>query len=225
MALDTSAFMIRLKALLPSGWFASDAPILDSILSGPATLWVQIHALTEYARAQLRVHTATGAWLDAIASDFLGNRLTRRLREQDDHLRDRILRELLRERTTRTALIQALSDVTGRPPLVFEPAHAGDTGAYRAGGGGGAGGGGLAYGLAGGWGSLNHPFQIFVTALRPSLESAAYGMGWGTGAYNLNLTAYTNLEATRAGVTDEDIVRAARDIMPAATIAWLRIAG
>lgn len=219
MASQTAAFVARLRELLPSGWFAADAPVLDSVLSGPASGWAWLHDLTQFARMQLHVRTATGSWLDAIAVDFLGNRVKRRLREQDEHLRDRVLREILRDRTTRAALARTLVDMTGRDPVIFEPAHCGDTGAY------GRSGGGLAYGLAGGWGSLDHPFQVFVTALRPGLESAAYGMGWGGGAYNQNLSAYANLEAARAGVTDEDITRAVRDAMPAAAIAWLRIAG
>lgn len=223
--MDTSTLLIRLRALLPSGWFATETPVLDSVLSGPATAWAYVLAMAEYARLQLRIHSATGQWLDTMAKDFLGNRVKRRLREQDEHLRERVLHELLRERTTRAAVTRVLTDMTGREPVIFEPAHCGDTGAYRAAWPGGNHGGGLAYGLAGGWGSLDHPFQVFVTALRPGLESVAYGIGWGDGAYNHNLTAYANLEAARAGVTDEDITHATRDAMPAATIAWLRIAG
>src|SRR5260364_392629 len=57
----------------------------------------------------------------------------------------RIRARLFGERATRAGLIQALNDLTGREPRVFEPQRIMDTGCYR--------GPRLAYGLQGGYGS------------------------------------------------------------------------
>jgi len=113
-----------------------------------------------------------------IAQDFFGPRLRRRARQSDESFRTRIKLELLRERSTKQALICAVADLTGRSPTVFEPGHCGDTGAY----------GfplssvnnpvlGFAYGLAGGWGNRDLPFQVFITAFRPAREAGTNGLG------------------------------------------------
>ena len=78
--------------------------------------------------------------------------------------------------------MQTLEHLTGFSPLIFEPANAGDTGAYGAI----AVGSttaflGLAYGTVGGWGTLQLPFQFFVTARRPENQSGSLIAGYGTG--------------------------------------------
>jgi len=155
---DERDMIARIKGVLPDQWFADTTPVLDALLAGPAQVGAALHAAIRWAAQQLRFGTATGLWLDALARDFFGADVARRTDEVDDAYRLRLCRELLRERGTRRAVTQALMDVTGRAPVIIEPAHCGDTGAY-----GGlevTGSTGLAYGQAGVWGNLQHPFRF-----------------------------------------------------------------
>ena len=154
----------RLRSALPGRWFGDVAPVLDGVLAGIAAIWVAVFAQLQAAIMQTRIATATAAFLDMIAVDFFGARFRRRVAEADVSFRGRLLRELRRERGTRGAVVAVLSDLTGRAPLVFEPARPADTGAWGSGAG---------YGVAGGWGSLELPFQCFVTALRPTGQGIA----------------------------------------------------
>ena len=127
---DQQDMMARLRAVLPTRWFPDSAPVLDGLLSGLASGWSWAYQQLQYVKAQTRIATATDVWLDIIANDFFGGRLARRVGQSDGAFRDRIQRELFRERGTRGAIIAVLHDLTGRAPLVFEPARTTDTGGY-----------------------------------------------------------------------------------------------
>lgn len=203
--------LARLKAVLPQGWFPDATPVLDGVLSGLAAAWSFLYGQLSYVRLQTRIATATDMWLDLVAQDFFGFRVRRRNAEQDGAFRLRIQQELQRERGTRTAVIGALTDLTGRAPLVFEPARATDTGGWGI---------ALGYGVAGGWGSLMLPFQCFLTAYRPHASGIANVAGYGTGGP----VQYASLSMVQGQVTDADIFGAVADVLPAATMAWTRIA-
>jgi hypothetical protein len=179
-----------------------------------------------YARLQTRIATATDVWLDMIAQDFFGQRIVRRSGQQDEAFRRRILLELVRERGTRMAVVQVLNDLTGREPIIFEPARSTDTGAYGSLDADAPLGGGLAYGAVGGWGSLALPFQAFVTAFRPLGSGIAGVVGWGDAqaGYGIGPVEYANLDMLAGAVTDPDIYAAVADVMPVSTIAWTAIA-
>ncbi|HEY7579410.1 MAG TPA: hypothetical protein VH855_17590 [Acetobacteraceae bacterium] len=215
--------LARLRAVLPARWFPDSAPVLDGLLSGLAAGWGWIHQQLRYVQAQTRIATATDIWLDIIAQDYFGARLVRRAGQSDPAFRSAIQRELFRERGTRGALVAVLQDLTGRPPLVFEPARPADTGGYTSSAGGG---GGVAYGSAGGWGSLALRFQCFVTAYRPLGGGIAMVSGWcsGSGAYGQGAIEYASLAMVQTQVTDEDIYNAVADVLPVATIGWTKIA-
>lgn len=172
---DQSDIAGRLKALLPQGWFAGDTPILDGVLAGIAEKWAWVYDLIAYTRLQTRISTATDQWLDLIARDYFGPGLARFVAEGDTAYRARILANLLPERATRAAVIAVVVALTGRTPWVFEPAHTGDTGAW---GDGSLTWRGMAYGQAGGWGSLTHPFQAFIVAFRPQNGGVANVTGY-----------------------------------------------
>ncbi len=186
---DQGDILRRLRRVLPTGWFPDIAPTLDAILSAPAQAFSWIHDLLTFAGQQTRLATASGAFLDLLALDFLGVRIERQDVETDDRFRVRIRLEILRAKGTRAALAQALRDATGYDPDVFEPANATDIG-------GGYSGPTLGYGVAGAYGSLELPFQTFVTAYRPPQSE---------------------------GVSDADIYSAAAAVLPAATVAWVQI--
>lgn len=219
---DTQDILSRLKAVLPARWFPDATPVLDAVLYGLATAWSWCFGLIGYVRAQTRIATATDVWLDIVAEDFFGSTLTRRSGEDDEALRLRIQQAMFQGHATRSALAGALTDITGRAPIIFEPARTTDTGGY---GGTAAGPAGLYYGEAGGWGSLNLPFQCFVTAFRPNGSGIAMIEGWGATAagYGVGAMQYATLAMVQGQVTDPDIHAAIAAVMPAATIAWTRI--
>jgi hypothetical protein len=176
-------------------------------------------------QAQARIATASGGFLDLISTDFFGMALPRRNAEADGLFRARISQELLRPRATRSALVLALTELTGRPPRVFEPARPRDTGGYSVGG--------LCYGGqtvvggseilvpgAGGWGSLALPYQVFVTAYRPAGGGIALLAGYGTGG----LPYYGDLSMLSTVVSDADIQTTVTKLLPTASIAWMNIA-
>jgi len=187
---DQHDMLGRLKAVLPLRWFADATPVLDGVLTGLAAAWATLYTMLGYVRLQTRVGTATDSFLDMAAADYFGGALTRRSGETDAAFRARILLEMTRERGTRPAMIAGLTDLTGRAPAIFEFARPVDTGTWN---------GILAYNTAGGWGSLQLPFQALVTAHRPAAGTIA------------------------APPADADILATVNAVRPAATIVWTSI--
>ena len=213
---DQTDLLARLKAVLPTGWFPDVTPVLDAVLTGPAYAWSWVAALTGYAYEQCRLGTATDIFLDILAYDFLGSRISRRAGEADSAFRIRVKREILRAKATRAAMVQALTDLTGQVPLVFEPALTSDTGGYDSTR--------LAYNTAGGYGSLALPYQVFLTVYRPHVGGIANINGYnGTlGGYGAGAMQYTSADQV-AGVTDAEIYATIEATKPAATVVWVRL--
>jgi len=197
------------------------------VLGGFGSVWTGVYGLYLYLLAQLRIATATGGMLDLIAADFFANTLYRRPGEADAPLRARIDREMFRERGTRASVVQVLTDLVGRAPVVFEPAYTYDTGGYAAAGSGV--GSCFAYNRAGGWGSLQLPFQFFVIAFRGTISPIGgvmgqyYGSGWAGGGYGAGAIEYVTPAWYEGTVTDADMEAAVVSVLPAASIAWMAI--
>jgi hypothetical protein len=219
---DQSDFQRRLSVVLPASWFPDETPVLSSLLGGLGAAWSLIYAALQYVTLQTRIASACDIWLDMAAWDFFGGRLRRRPIESDTALRARILREMFRERATRLAISSALQDLTGRTPIIFEPARASDTGGYTSLRGLG---GGIAYNTVGGWGNLNLPFQCFVTAYRPNDGGIGQVAGWGSfaGGYGIGAIQYSALDMAQMQVTDVNIYSSIAAVLPAATICWTQI--
>lgn len=216
------SLLTNLKALLPRGWFGDAAPNNDIVLSAPATVLDFVQSLLGYVRKQARIATATDRNLDFIASDLVGTRVSRRDSENDDSLRERIRLEILRPRGTRDAIDRALFDLTGNHPTIFEFNNTKDTGGY--------GHGnqymGLAYGKAGGYGSLNLAFQFAVDAYRPvETGGVATVAGYGSppGGYGVGAIEWITPSQIVVAVSDADILDTINSTKPAATIAWTKI--
>jgi hypothetical protein len=219
---DQADIVARIKAVLPTGWFAEDSPVLTALLDGLSYGWSWVYDWIHYTRRQTRISTATGIFLDLIALDYFGAMLRRRSGETDHQFRHRIKINLLRDRATRAAVISVLTDLTGRAPTVFEPAYSNDTGGYgsltqRQTG--------LAYNTAGGWGSLSLPFQFFVTARRPLTTGITMVSGWGcpAGGYGVGAIEYADLSSKGDIVTDSEIYAAVAATRPVGTTAWMNI--
>lgn len=222
---DQSNILARILRTLPT-WFGSSAGLLAALLDGLAWAGSFVYSLIDYTRLQTRIKTATDAWLDLIALDFFGDSLRRYSGQSDASFRSRIIINLFRERATRAAVISVLKDLTGRTPIVVEPARPADTGCY--------GGPTIGYGVAGAYGSLLLPYQAFVTAFRPAGTGvpkvgpyglANYGATLGNpGGYGVaSEIEYASLSMIQGDVTDADIAAAVDSVKPAATIIWLRI--
>ncbi len=215
---DTADIASRIRALLPNGWFSDSTPILNGVLTGIASALSRVYNLITYARLQTRISTATDGFLDIISLDFFGNTLTRQTQESDTAFRGRILAALFPERGTRHGLIRTLQILTGRTPWVFEPARPADTGGYNTGA--------LAYSVAGGYGSLQLPYQAFCIAYRPLGQGIPNIAGYGNpqGAYNTgSQIEYANPSLVLDAVTDAAIYAAIDAAKPAGTIIWTSI--
>jgi hypothetical protein len=227
MSLSNESLLARIKLAMPAGWFGDASPVLDALLTAISQAWMVVVSGLQFIRRQSRIQTATDAWLDLAAVDYVGDSLIRGLGESDALFRGRLRCEMMRERGTRQALQQSLSDLTGIPPVIFEPANTRDAGGY------GRGsqdadfsGGGVGYGSAGGWGSLVLPYQVFVTVHRPSLSIRDSSFGWGLsqGAYNGPQIAYHSLGEFQSSFEQEDVNRAIMNVLPVAVTAWVRLA-
>ena len=217
---DQADITNRLQRLIPNGWFPNGlSPIRDAVLAGYANIFAFVFSLIVYVRSQTRIATASDGFLDMIAADFFGNTLLRQANQLDTSYRSRIQSAIFLERCTRKAIIGVLTQLTGRAPVVFNPQRTSDTGAYN--------GPGLAYNTAGGYGSMQYPYQSFVTAYRPKNNTGQSGLaGYGTpnGAYNgPSSLEYVNLAQIEGNVQDSDIFAAVDSVRVCGTTVWVRI--
>ncbi len=220
---DAPGMAQRLRAVLPGGWFPDVAPVLTGLLTGLGSCFSWLFDLIAYTALQARIATATDVFLDIIGLDFLGTRIVRKAGQSDDSWRTRIQQEILAPKATRPAMMQRLTALTGRAPIIFEPAMPLDTGGYSVGG--------VGYGVAGGYGNLDLPFQCFITAYRPRgggiASVAAYGNAgsflFGAGGYGVGAIEYADMSMVQGAVTDDDINAAVASCASVATIPWIRI--
>lgn len=214
---DQQDMLGRMQALLPRGWFGDAPPILTALLSGFAAIFANVYTVLMYAKAQLRIATATDGVLDLISADFFGPTLPRKTGESDTAFRNRITVNLFRERGTRKAVVQVLTTLTGRAPLIIEPSRPADTDGY-----------GIAcgYGVAGAYGSLLLSYQAFITAYRPIGTGIPFVAGYGSSTSGYSIASrgeYASLSMVQESVSDADIYAAIDSVMPAGTIAWTSI--
>lgn len=226
-----SDFVNRLAAALPIGWFPNiaDAPVLNGLLSGIASIWTSLWSLLSYVNTQKRISTATDINLDIISADFLGDQLPRNAGESDASFRARIKASIFQPMVTRAAVSAALTTVTGAAPKIFEPRNPADTGGWGASGS--TAPTGVAYGACGGYGSYQLPFQFFVQTQLPataSLPPAVQGYGTRIGApgaviggYGSGAIEYEDQAQTFLAIEDGEVLAVLNRVKPAATVAWV----
>ncbi len=220
---DPTDITSRVKQLVPKGWFKWVAPYRDAIIGGLSDSASRCYGLIGYARAQTRLATSYGIWLDIFSYDFLGRFFVRR-GAADDTFRALIRATILQERVTRAGMINAVKALTSNTPWIFEPWNTFDTGAYSSPAVGGPKYGSMGYGVGmGGWGSMNLPGQVFMKVAR----SAASGVP-GVGGYSSNIAGYgvgaieyVGPSSELAGVTDDMIYRLISTIKPTGTTMWV----
>lgn len=208
---------VRLKMVLPTGWFGDTTPVLDMVLGGLGALWAALYGLIDAVRNQTRIATATGPMLDIAAQDYFGTALARRAGEPDLAFSARIRANLLTSRATRASLIAAVKAETGRAPAVFEPFNATDTGGYGTNT--------LGYNAVGGYGNLLLPYQCFVTAYRPAIPGSGTSGGYsvGPGGYSTPPMAWSDLADDVGLATDADIYVTIAGALPVNAVAWTRL--
>lgn len=220
---DQADLARRLRSVLPARWFGVHTPVLNTLLDAVSAGWTFMYDLLQYTEKQTRIATASDIWLDLVAQDIFGSRLLRHTGQSDEAFRVVVRRNILRPLGTRTSLISALTDLTGRQPHVFEPHNTLDTGGYGCLGG--ALGGGIGYRVGGGWGNLTLPFQCFVTAFRPLINGVANLSGWSqpAGGYGVGALEYVGIDTANGHIGDADIFDEVARVVPVATVMWTRI--
>lgn len=214
---DQNDMLERMQALLPRGWFGDAPPILAALLNGFAAILANVYAVLSYARLQCRILSASDGWLDLISADFFGSTLPRKTGESDTAFRNRIVVNLFRERATRKAVVDVLTTLTGRAPLIVEPRRPADTGGYGV---------ACGYSVAGAYGSLLLPYQAFVTAYRPHGTGIPYVAGYGSTPAGYSIPSrgeYADIGMMQTTVSDADIYAAIASVIPAGTIVWANI--
>lgn len=216
----------RVKQLVPKGWFKFAAPYRDAIIGGLGDSAAWNYGLILYARAQTRLATAYGIWLDIIAFDFLGRFLVRN-GLNDDVFRAVIRATILQERVTRKGMISAITTLTGFAPTVFEPWNANDTGAYSGSRASGAPQyGSVGYGVGnGGYGSMNLPGQVFLKVTRgaPSGVPNVGGYGNNVEGYGVGKNEYIGSLTALIGITNAIIYQLINITKPTGTTCWVAI--
>lgn len=217
----------RVRKVLPRRWFQWGPPIRDALNGGLSDLAAWNYSLIGYAKAQTRLATAYGIWLNIWCYDFLGMTLTRG-GLQDDTFRALIRATVLQERVTRAGMIAAVTALTGNVPWVFEPWNTGDAGGWGNKASGIISGGQFGYGVGkGGWGNLYLPGQIFMKVFRGSPSGVPNVAGWGTvaGGYGVGAIAWVNSKTAQVGVTDEMILDLINLTKPTGVTVWVQFAG
>lgn len=215
---DSDDMLARLKTPLRElKWWNWTAPIADAVRGGVADSLSWCYSFYAYAQAQTRISTATEFNLDIISWDFLGTRIKRRPGQSDDSFRAVIKQEIFRPRATRPAMAQAITDLTGTAPIIFEPWNPRDTGVY--------GRGSLAWSTVGRYGSLQKQFQCWIDVQRPLGQGIPAINGWGgsAGGYGSGRMEWASLSLVTGPVTDNDIYMMIEAIRPAGVTCWTRI--
>jgi len=215
----------RLRAAL-APWFPdpANAPVLTSVLTAQADAFAFVYQYLQFAARQTRIKTATGGWLDLIAWDFFGANFLRRAGEPDASFQARILKELVRPRQTRAALVQLITDLTGNAPQIQEAWNPQDWGCY-----GNVPGSGCGYGMAIGYGSLQYPNQVFISTIQtgagiPNVAGYGAGNGGGYGACG-SLSEYADISQTVGAVTPAEVLLRISQTVAAGVTAWVDIVG
>ena len=217
---SSSDILSRIRKLIPRGWFQWAASYRDAILGGLSDSASWSFLLIGYARAQTRLATAYGIWLDILCYDFL-DRFLARNGATDDAFRALIKATILQERVTRKGMLAAVTTITGIAPWIFEPWNTSDTGAYS---GARAKYGSFGYGVGqGGYGNMGLPCQAFMQIHRgaPSGVPNVEGYNKSAGGYGAGAIEYVGSATALSGITNAMICDVASKTKPTGTTIWV----
>jgi len=177
-------------------WFnQNENPVLYGVFTGFASIAYFIYGLLVYVKAQTRIQTSTDIFLDFTAEDFFGDILTRCPNQGDSSFRALILKLLLAPRVTRQNMINRITDITGRTPIVYEEFY--DSGFYD-----------VSfydedmyYGSGG-----NAPYQAWITAYRPLPPTSNNSIFLDQTYFYDEVSYYGAGNITNPCITDEEIL-------------------
>ena len=200
------------------GYTSAAAPVLTAILSGPAAALARIYSLIAFVRAQMRLQSSTGGWIDLWAYDFFGPALRRRATEQDAPFVTRIGQNLLAPLVTRQAMVQALTNLTGEAPDIFEAFNTTDAGCYGAPT--------SAYGIAR-YGSQLMNAQCLIKVNRPpsSLAGPIPAYGSPMSAYGIGASFYFPASEFPGVAQNAEILATINKVKAAGVICWVNTGG
>lgn len=216
---DQNDILGRLQSYTPRGWFGNwaQAPVITAILTGVANVLATTYLLIQFFRAQMRLDTSLGGWVDLWAQDFLGDSLPRKPYESDSAYIVRIKAYIFQQKVTRPAMQAMLTTLTGTPPVIFEPMRPLDTGCC------GANTGVASFCGIARMGSLAAPYSALITVTRPKVSGGSAGalyanaITWSALSTPLS-HGYTGSLADETTIaTDADIYEAINGCKPLAT--------
>jgi hypothetical protein len=216
---DQSDVLGRLRSYMPPTWFGdwAEAPIISALLNGIASVLSTAYLLIMFFWAQTRLDTSSGGWVDIWASDFLGTSLPRKPNESDPSYIARIKIAVFQPKATRPAMIQALTQLTGRAPIIFEPARPLDSGCM------GENTGVASFCGVSRMGSIACPFSALITVFRPLVTGGSAGAAycnapaWSALSTPLSHGYTGSLSEEVTAATDADIFAAINACRPIAT--------
>jgi hypothetical protein len=216
---DQSDIISRLRSYLPRGWFGdwSQAQNISALLSGIASVFAVLYTLIMFFKAQMRLGTSTGGWIDLWAADFFGGNLPRKPNESDASYIARIQYTIFQQKATRPAMIAVLTRLTGRTPIVFEPNRPLDTGCL------GANTGVNSFCGVARMGSIAPIYGALITVYRPLVTGGSAGAAYCDAIQISALNAPTSqsytgsLAAEVSAASDADIYAAINATRPVAT--------
>jgi hypothetical protein len=197
---DQDDMLKRLLGQLPAGWFGTEHPTLDAIMTAFAAMYAEIEAEAQYLKDQMRIATADLPFLELMGYDYLNGQFPPRYQESPNTYRVRLKANILRERNTRQAYISVLQDLTGRTPIVLEGFMPLDTNYLN---------GGFVLGIN----SLGSGLEAEITiiAFRPFNNSTAQN-GLNNDTYSLNSGFYLADGKNEFLITDDDIRQAVESV-------------
>ncbi len=223
---DKQDFIQRLLNNIPE-WFGENNPLLDATLGGSATQHSFIYSLWEYLKLQTRIITATEENLDLISCDFFGDRVPRRSEESDDVYRRRILSLLFQPKATRPAMFNAIKNLTGVDPIIFESWNPSDCGGYA----------GvtsvppyiIGYSVTGKYGSGSYRYQAFIDVFLPPHQGMVGYWGFNGLPFGFNASGglavgwYGGQSLLDDLISDQDVYDLISNVKVFGTIVWVRI--
>jgi len=220
---DQNDISNRLSAVIPSSWFKWPNPLYTAFIQGISAVFATNYALIIYAKAQTRMATAIGGFLDLISYDYFGLTLPRKNSESDASFLARIQEQFGVERVTLKGMITALTNLTGKAPTIIEPWNTGTCGALDVGtlalyDQNGAGGAGFI-------GDTNLPAQVFMIVHRQVQAGVANVAGLDSNVAGLDAgpLEITDQTMINGALTDADIYATINATRPTGVICWVAL--